>query len=85
MGNSLICLHAEEEHPQRRVLIDKNMIGLPTDFKHVAHGGSDEAPGGSHQIAGVMSSKGGYMQGISVAEDFHRNAVPIQNPMVQLC
>ena len=85
MGNTLICLHVEEEHPQRRVLIDKNMIGMPTDFKHVAHGGSDEATGGPHQIAGVMSSKGGYVQGMNVAQDFHKNAVPIENPMVRVC
>ncbi|WP_411023427.1 hypothetical protein, partial [Salmonella sp. s51228] len=88
MGNALICLQPPEANePPRRVIIDKAMIGLPSNFRHVAHGGADEDTSSQdiNPIAEVMSSKGGYMDNIKVEHDITLNAMPVLNPMVQVC
>ncbi len=87
MGNALLCLQPPEAEPQRRVIIDKAMIGLPSNFRHVAHGGADDDSNSQDisPIAEVMSSKGGYMANIKVEHDITMNAIPVQNPMVQVC
>jgi hypothetical protein len=74
MGDSwscLSCIGAEEAPPPRK-RIDRNMIGLPTNFRHTGHIGSSDlgssdngggGGGGGNNINSVqtqMQSKGGY-------------------------
>ncbi|XP_041355970.1 CDC42 small effector protein 2-like [Gigantopelta aegis] len=71
MGDALFCFTcciAEQPQPKRpRRRLDPSMIGLPTDFRHTTHIGSNEV-GNSMQINSLqnqMSSKGDHFDPVS--------------------
>lgn len=66
MGDSwscLSCLGAEEPPPRPRRRIDKNLIGLPTNFQHTGHiGSSDYGQADLGSVQTQMQSKGGFSE-----------------------
>lgn len=56
------CFKPQEAPISNRRVIDRSMIGNPTNFQHTAHIGSNDVDGGSNlkSMESQMQTKGGY-------------------------
>ena len=80
MGDSwscLTCLGAEEPPPRRRV-INKDMIGLPANFQHTGHiGSNDYGASDMNSIQNQMESKGGYESSMPVPSEHTPHGIDV--------
>lgn len=80
MSNVFIQCFKPQEPPVPRRVIDRSMIGNPTDFKHTGHVGSNDVGEGSDlkSMESQMQTKGGYNQSGTSACLSHLKLIDVQ-------